>query len=119
VEEPPKRRRKSKPQEEEAIAPMGEALMIESAPVAERLSTASRHPSSLQSDEGAGVSPRVETTEQSQVVGDSGGLALGAKARRRDKVALSRRRRGQAFASRAAIRDRDGLTGHASFESRR
>ena len=30
---------------------------------------------------------------------------------------LSRRRRGQAFASRAAIRDRDELTGHASFEN--
>ena len=90
------------------------------APLADGLSPKSRQPSNVQSDEGAGVSPRVETTEQSQVVGDSGGLALGAKARRRDKGRdLSRRRRGQAFASRAAIRDRDGLTGHASFESRR
>ena len=60
------------------------------APLAERLSTASRQTSNVQSDEGAGVSPRVETTEPSQVVGDSGGLALGAKARRRDKVAISR-----------------------------
>jgi hypothetical protein len=62
----------------------------ESAPVAERLSTASRHPSSVQSDEGAGVSPRAATTAQSQFVGDSGGLALGAKAKRRDKIAISR-----------------------------
>jgi hypothetical protein len=59
------------------------------APLAERLSTASRQPSNVQSDEGAGVSPRVETTEQSQVVGDSGGLVPGAKARRRDKLAIS------------------------------
>jgi hypothetical protein len=62
----------------------------ESAQVAEGLSTASGRMSRVQSDEGAGVSPRVETTEQSQVVGDSSGLALGAKARRRDKVAISR-----------------------------
>ena len=62
----------------------------ESAPVAERLSTASRHPSSVQSDEGAYASPKDPTTAQSQVVGDSGGLALGAKARRRDKLAISR-----------------------------
>jgi hypothetical protein len=60
------------------------------APLADGLSPKSRQPSNVQSDEGAGVSPRVETTEQSQVVGDSGGLALGAKARRRDKVAISR-----------------------------
>ena len=61
----------------------------ESAPLAERLSTASRQTSSVQSDEGAGVSPRVATIAQSQVVGDSGGLALSAKARRRDKLAIS------------------------------
>ena len=57
------------------------------APVAERLSTASRHPSSVQSDEGAGVSPRVATTAQSQVVGDSGGLVLTAKGRKRTIMA--------------------------------
>ena len=57
------------------------------AQLADGLSPKSRQPSNVQSDEGAGVSPRVET---SQVVGDSGGLALGAKARRRDKVAISR-----------------------------
>jgi len=61
----------------------------ESAPLAERLSTASRQTSSVQSDERADVSPRVATTAQSQVVGDSGGLVLGAKARRRDKLAIS------------------------------
>ena len=60
------------------------------APLADRLSPKSRQPSNVQSDEGAGVSPRVETTEQSHVVGDFGGLALGAKARRRDKIAISR-----------------------------
>jgi hypothetical protein len=61
----------------------------ESAPLAERLSTASRQTSSVQSDEGVGVSPRVATIAQSQVVADSGGLALSAKARRRDKLAIS------------------------------
>ena len=39
------------------------------APLADGLSPKSRQPSNVQSDEGAGVSPRVETTEQSQVVG--------------------------------------------------
>src|SRR5208282_463150 len=39
----------------------------ESAPLAERLSTASRQTSSVQSDERADVSPRVATTAQSQV----------------------------------------------------
>jgi hypothetical protein len=67
----------------------------ESPPLAERLSTASRQPSRVQPDEGAGVSPKVATTAQSQVVGDSGGLelsakAMSAKARRRDKLAISR-----------------------------
>jgi hypothetical protein len=54
-------------------------------PLADGLSPKSRQPSNVQSDEGGGV-----TTEQSQVVGDFGGLALGAKARRRDKIAISR-----------------------------
>ncbi len=62
----------------------------ENAPLAERSSTKSRRTSSVQSDEGAGVSPRVATTAQSQVVGESGGLALSAKAKRRDKIAISR-----------------------------
>ncbi len=61
----------------------------ESAPLAERLSTKSRQPSRVQSDEGAGASPKVATSAQSQVVGDSGGLALSPKARRRDKLAIS------------------------------
>ena len=62
----------------------------ENAPLAERLSTKSRQTSSVQSDEGAGVSPRVATTAQSQVVGDSGDLALSARAKRKDKIAISR-----------------------------
>jgi hypothetical protein len=57
------------------------------APLAERLSPASRQPSNVQSDEGAGVSPRVATTAPSPVVSDSGGLALSAKAKRRDRAA--------------------------------
>ena len=62
----------------------------ERAPLAERLSTASRQPSSVQSDEGAGVSPRVATTAQSQVVGVSSGLALRARAKRGDEATISR-----------------------------
>jgi hypothetical protein len=62
----------------------------ESAPLAERLSTASRQPSSVQSDEGAGVSPRVATTAQSQVVGVSSGLALRVRAKRGDEATISR-----------------------------
>jgi hypothetical protein len=62
----------------------------ERAPLAERLSTASRQPSSVQSDEGAGVSPRIATTAQSQVVGDSSGLALRARAKRGDEAAIAR-----------------------------
>jgi hypothetical protein len=62
----------------------------ESAPLAERLSTASRQPSSVQPDEGAGVSPRDQTPAPSQVVGNFGSLALRAKAKRSDKMAISR-----------------------------
>ncbi len=62
----------------------------ESAPWAERLSTKSRRTASVQSDEEAGVSPRVATTALSQVVGDAGGLALSAKAKRRAEMAISR-----------------------------
>jgi hypothetical protein len=45
----------------------------ESAPLAVRLSTASRQTSSMQPDEGAGASPKDPTTAPTQVVGDSGG----------------------------------------------
>ena len=62
----------------------------ESAPLAERLSTKSRRTASVQSDEEARVSPRVATTARSQVVGDAGGLALSAKAKRRTEMAISR-----------------------------
>jgi len=62
----------------------------ENAPVAEGQSTVSRHPSSVQSDEGAGVSPRVATTAESQLVGDSGSLELSAKAKGGDEIAIAR-----------------------------
>jgi len=58
----------------------------ENAPVVERASTTSHQTTSVQSDDGAGVA----ATVQSQVVGDSGGLALSAKAKRRDKITISR-----------------------------
>ena len=62
-----------------------------SAPLAERLSTKSRRTASVQWDEEARIfSPRVPTTARSQVVGDAGGLALSAKAKRRAEMAISR-----------------------------
>ncbi len=80
-----------KPRDQASKSPRNSGFSsAESAPLAERLSTASRQPSSARPDEGAGVSPRDPTTAQSQVVGDSGGLALSAKAKRRDKIAISR-----------------------------
>jgi hypothetical protein len=60
-----------------------------SPPFAERSSTASRQTSSGQPEEGAGVSPRDPTPAPSQVVGNFGSLALRAKAKRRDKAAIS------------------------------
>jgi hypothetical protein len=62
----------------------------DSAPGAEELSTASRRMSRVQSDEAAGVSTRIATTAQSPVVGDLGALALKAKAKRSNKIAISR-----------------------------
>jgi hypothetical protein len=62
----------------------------EDAPVAERASTTSRQTASVPSDEGAGVSPRHQPRAPRQVVGDSGGLALNAKAKRSDKIVISR-----------------------------
>ena len=57
------------------------------APVAESLSTTSRRTSGAQSDDGAGVSPRFATTAPGQVVGDSGGVGLRAKGRKRTIMA--------------------------------
>jgi hypothetical protein len=62
----------------------------DNAPVAARASTKPRQTSGVQSEEGTDVAPRVAATVQSQVVGDSGGLALIAKAKRSDKIAISR-----------------------------
>jgi hypothetical protein len=62
----------------------------ENAPLADGLSTASRQTSNVQSAEGAGVSPRVATTAQSQVLGDSSILAVRARAKRGDGAAIAR-----------------------------
>jgi hypothetical protein len=61
-----------------------------SAPVAERLSIASRQPSNVQPDEGAGVSPRDPTRAPTQVAENSGSLALRAKAKGGDEAAIAR-----------------------------
>jgi hypothetical protein len=71
------------------LPPNWSFLSDENAPLAERSSTKSRQTFSVQSDEGAGVSRRVATTAQSQIVGDSGGLALSARAKRSDRIAIS------------------------------
>ena len=63
---------------------------LSAAPVAESVSTTSHQTASVQSDDGAGISPRVATTTRSQVVGDSGGLPLSAKAKRRNTIAIPR-----------------------------
>ena len=62
----------------------------ESAPLAEGLAAASRRTSLVQSDEGAGASPGKPARAPSQVVGDSRGLALRAKAKRNDTIVASR-----------------------------
>jgi hypothetical protein len=69
----------------------GRKLRTRNASVAERVSTTSHQKTaSVQSDDGAGISPRVATTAQSQVVGDSRGLPLSAKAKRRSTIAIPR-----------------------------
>ncbi len=65
-------------------------LSDENAPLAERLSTKARQPLSVKTDEGTRISSSVATTAQSQVGRDSGRLALSAKAKRRDKLVVSR-----------------------------
>jgi hypothetical protein len=62
----------------------------ENPPLAERSATKSRQTLSVQSDEGTGVSRRVATTAQREIVGDSGGLALSVRAKRSDRIAISR-----------------------------
>jgi hypothetical protein len=62
----------------------------ESQQVVEEKLTASRLMSRVQSDEGAGASPRAQTRAPSQVGGDSRALTLGAKTKRFDKIAISR-----------------------------
>ena len=62
----------------------------DNAPVAVRASTKGRQASGVQSDGGAGVSPMAAATTQSQVVGGFGGLALSAKAKRTNPIAIPR-----------------------------
>ena len=62
----------------------------ESQQVVEEQLTASRQMSPVRSDEGAGASSRAQTRAPSQVGGDSHDLALGAKAKRFNKIAVSR-----------------------------
>jgi len=61
----------------------------DSMPLADRLSAASRPLSGARSEEGIGVSASVLTTAPSQVVGNSSGPALRAKAKRQDKMPIS------------------------------
>jgi hypothetical protein len=62
----------------------------EGQPVVEEQLTASRRMSRVQSDEGAGASPRGQKGAPSRVGGGSPDLPLNAKAKRIDKIATSR-----------------------------
>jgi hypothetical protein len=86
---PPARTSKGKDQASK-LPPNSRLSSDENAPVAERTSTTSHQTASVQSDDGARASPRVATTTQSQVAGDSGGPPLSAKAKRRNTIAISR-----------------------------
>ena len=86
---PPVRTSKGKDQKSKLLRNSG-VSSGDNAPLAERLSTTSRQTASVQSDDGAGVSPRDPTTAPRQVAGDSGGLALSAKAKRSDNITISR-----------------------------
>ncbi len=67
-----------------------ESSPAESTPLADELSAPSRQPTSARSDEGIGVPPGDPTTALSKVIGSSGGPALRTKAKRRDKMPISR-----------------------------
>jgi hypothetical protein len=62
----------------------------ESMPLGDRLSATSRQRSGARSEEGMGVSASAPTTAPSEVVENSGGPALRAKAKRRDEMPISR-----------------------------
>jgi hypothetical protein len=62
----------------------------EGQPVVEEQLTASRRMSRVQSDEGAGASPRGQTGAPSQIGEDFRDIPLSAKAKRIDKIATSR-----------------------------
>jgi hypothetical protein len=84
---PPVRTSKGKDQKSKLLRNKGMSSG-DSAPLAERLSTTSRQTASVQSNDGAGVSPRDPTTAPRKVAGDSGGLVLSAKAKPRSMIAI-------------------------------
>ena len=61
----------------------------DSTPLADRLSAMSRRPSSVRPEGGTGVPPSDLTAAPTQVLGNSDGLALRAKGKRRDKMPIS------------------------------
>jgi hypothetical protein len=88
--DPPSRAPKRPPMRTSKLPRNPRFLSDENAPVAESVSTKRRQASGVQSDEGAGVSPRVTTTAPRQVVGDPGGMPVSAKAKPRNRIAISR-----------------------------
>ena len=82
---PPMRTSKGKDQKSKLLRNSG-VSSGDNAPVAARVSTTSPQKASVPSDDGAGVA----ATVQGQVVGDSGGLPVSAKAKRRNTIAISR-----------------------------
>ena len=75
---PPVRTSKGKDQKSKLLRNSG-VSSGDNAPLAERLSTRSRQTASVQSGDGAGISPRDPMRAPRQVVGESGGLALSAR----------------------------------------
>ena len=86
---PPVRTSKGKDQKSRLLRNSG-VSSGDDPPLVERLSTTSRQTASVQSDDGAGVSPRDPTTAPRQVAGDPGGLVLSAKAKPRSMIAIPR-----------------------------
>jgi hypothetical protein len=88
--DPPSRAAKRSPMRTSQLPRNSRVSSGENVPVPARASTNGRQAPGVQSDEGAGVSPRVAVTMQSQVVRDSGGLALSEKAKRTNPIAIPR-----------------------------
>jgi hypothetical protein len=88
--DPPSRASKRPPIRTSKLPRNSRFSSAQNAPVAASVSTTGRQASGVPSKEGTGVPPMVAATVPNQVVGDAGGLALGARAKRRNTIVISR-----------------------------